>query len=40
MNCMHVGARGGIQPVAAIEQFMVKAERHQPAYAKAVTLAR
>ena len=32
MNCMHVGARGGIQSVAAIEHFMAAGARHQPAY--------
>ena len=32
MNCMHVGARGGIQSVATIEHFMATATRHQPAY--------
>jgi sulfofructose kinase len=32
MNCMHVGARGGIQSVAVIEHFMAAGARHQPAY--------
>jgi sulfofructose kinase len=32
MNCMHVGARGGIQSVTAIEHFMATGARHQPAY--------
>jgi sulfofructose kinase len=37
MNCMHVGARGGIQSVAAIEQFMATAARHQPVYSISAT---
>jgi sulfofructose kinase len=32
MNCMGVGARGGIQPIEAIEEFMATAVRHQPAF--------
>jgi sulfofructose kinase len=32
MNCMATGARGGIQPVGAIEEFMATGVRHQPAY--------
>jgi sulfofructose kinase len=32
MNCMHVGARGGIESVAAIDRFMATSARHQPAY--------
>lgn len=31
MNCMAAGARGGIQPVEAIEQLMATAPRYQPA---------
>jgi sulfofructose kinase len=32
MNCMAVGARGGIQPVGVIEEFMKTGVRHDPAY--------
>ncbi len=32
MNCRAVGARGGIEMVAAIEKFMATAARHQPVY--------
>ena len=32
MNCMGVGARGGIQPVDLIEAFMGTRDRHHPAY--------
>jgi sulfofructose kinase len=32
MNCMAVGARGGIQPVGIIEEFMKTGVRHDPAY--------
>jgi sugar/nucleoside kinase (ribokinase family) len=28
LNCTAVGARGGIQPVEAIEDFMTKAAKH------------
>ena len=31
MNCMEAGARGGIQPVEAIEQLMASADRHSDA---------
>jgi sugar/nucleoside kinase (ribokinase family) len=31
MNCMAAGARGGIQSVEAIEEFMATAPRYQPA---------
>ena len=30
INCMAVGARGGIQPIDEIEAFMATADRHQP----------
>ncbi len=32
MNCMAVGARGGIQPVGMIEEFMKTGVRHDPMY--------
>ncbi len=32
LNCMAVGARGGIQPVETIEEFMTTGVRHFPAY--------
>jgi sulfofructose kinase len=32
MNCMAIGARGGIQPIEAIEEFMATGNRHLPAY--------
>jgi sugar/nucleoside kinase (ribokinase family) len=32
INCMAAGARGGIQPVEAIEEFMATASRYQPAW--------
>jgi sulfofructose kinase len=32
MNCMGTGARGGIQPVEAIESFMATGDRHHPAF--------
>jgi len=32
LNCTGVGARGGIQPVAAIENLMASGARHAPAY--------
>jgi sulfofructose kinase len=32
MNCMAQGARGGIQPVAAIEKLMATAARHESEY--------
>ncbi len=32
MNCMAKGARGGIQPVAAIEELMATAARYESAY--------
>jgi len=32
LNCMAVGARGGIQTLEAIENLMVKGSRHQVAY--------
>ncbi len=31
INCMAAGARGGIQPIAAIEELMTTAQRYQPA---------
>lgn len=33
LNCLGLGARGGIQPVAEIEKFMATAAKHQPALA-------
>jgi sugar/nucleoside kinase (ribokinase family) len=32
INCMAAGARGGIQPVEAIGEFMATASRYQPAW--------
>jgi sulfofructose kinase len=32
LNCMAVGARGGIQPLDAIEQLMATGSRHHAAY--------
>ena len=32
MNCMATGARGGIQPIETIEEFMRTGVRHHPAY--------
>ncbi|MGB7438044.1 MAG: carbohydrate kinase family protein [Candidatus Acidiferrum sp.] len=32
LNCTATGARGGIQPVAQIEQFMASAAKHPPAF--------
>jgi len=32
MNCMAVGARGGIEPIEKIEAFMATADRRDPAY--------
>ena len=32
MNCMEVGARGGIGPADKIQAFMATCDRHQPAY--------
>lgn len=32
MNCMATGARGGIQPIETIEEFMRAGVRHHPAY--------
>jgi sulfofructose kinase len=32
LNCTAVGARGGIQAIEAIEEFMATGVRHQPAY--------
>jgi sulfofructose kinase len=32
MNCMAVGARGGIQAIETIEEFMKTGVRHDPAY--------
>ena len=32
LNCLGVGARGGIQPVAKIENFIAMAAKHQPAF--------
>src|ERR1700734_182966 len=32
MNCMAVGARGGIKPVEVIEEFMKTAVRHDPVF--------
>jgi sulfofructose kinase len=32
LNCMAVGARGGVQAVEAIEEFMATGVRHHPAY--------
>ena len=32
MNCMAVGARGGIQPIEAVEAFMATSDRHHPAF--------
>ena len=32
MNCMAIGARGGIQPIETIEEFMRTGVRHHPAY--------
>jgi sulfofructose kinase len=32
MNCMAVGARGGIRSIETIEEFMATGDRHHPAY--------
>jgi sulfofructose kinase len=32
LNCMAVGARGGIRPIETIEEFMATGDRHHPAY--------
>jgi len=32
MNCMAQGARGGIQPVGAIENLMATVARHESEY--------
>jgi hypothetical protein len=32
MNCMGAGARGGIQPVAAIENLMATVSRYENKY--------
>jgi sugar/nucleoside kinase (ribokinase family) len=32
LNCTALGARGGIQPVGAIERLMREGQRHEPAY--------
>ncbi len=32
MNCMAAGARGGIQPIEAVEAFMATSDRHHPAF--------
>jgi sulfofructose kinase len=32
LNCMAAGARGGIQPVDAVEAFMATSDRHLPAF--------
>jgi sulfofructose kinase len=37
LNCTAVGARGGIQPVEAIEKLMAMGARHPAAYDVAFT---